>query len=386
MGGLVVAEINAGGKRELGYVYANGMEIGRYRKPSSSQGFEVQWSHAEPMTGDRIEGGMSITTDPLGGLVPGSDPFVTPNVEYGDLLEGRESHTADSDPFSLGSGCSLDGVPIDCNVAISMTNNGAASIAPLKGVIAVIYQGQTALAFWQSYADGYEGFVPVTAVYTGGGGFRPAGPPKYSDLRVSKGGDTDFRALNRVGEDDPEALLARSVGFLSSGYQKSAIDSIDLKIEYEVPKDQKHELGSLRECGRFKIKVILSKVPGGYLNKINISRVEPWNYAAGGYRQIGESAIERKGDKITYTASLQVGNIIGSGGVGAVVARIFIPDPDYVPSSKPGEDPNAIKLGHEEKQKHYVVNGVRDDILQVRDTVRGVNEKDPFKDCPPAAK
>ena len=66
MGGLVVAEIDAGGKREVGYVYANGMEIGRYRKPSASQGFEVQWSHAEPMTGDRIEGViLSTGTGPL---------------------------------------------------------------------------------------------------------------------------------------------------------------------------------------------------------------------------------------------------------------------------------------------------------------------------------
>lgn len=93
MGGLAIAEINTSGKREVGYVYANGMEIARYRKPSSSQSFEVQWTHAEPMTGDRIEGGVSITTDPLGGLVPGSDPFLTPDVEYGDLLGGRTSHT-----------------------------------------------------------------------------------------------------------------------------------------------------------------------------------------------------------------------------------------------------------------------------------------------------
>jgi hypothetical protein len=74
----------------------------------------------------------------------------------------------------------------------------------------VVYQGETVLAFWQSYADGREGFVPVNAVYTGRGGFRPAGPPKYSDLRTSKQGDTDFRALNGVSDDDPEALLARS--------------------------------------------------------------------------------------------------------------------------------------------------------------------------------
>jgi hypothetical protein len=211
MGGLAVAEINSSAKLEVGYIYANSMEIARYRKPSSSQAFEVQWSHAEPMTGDRIEAGVSITTDPLGGLVPGSDPFVVPNVDYGDLLGERTSHTSDSDPFSLGSGCTLDGVPIDCNLAVGLANQGAASVAPLKSVTAVIYQGQTVLAFWQSYADGYEGFVPVNAIYTGGGGFRPAGPPRYSDLRVSRKGDTDFRALNGVSDgDDPEALLAQS--------------------------------------------------------------------------------------------------------------------------------------------------------------------------------
>jgi hypothetical protein len=377
MGGLAIAEINTAGKREVGYVYANGMELARYRKPSSSQGFEVQWTHAEPMTGDRIEGGVgSITTDPLGGLVPGSDPFVTPNVEYGDLLGERTSHTADSDPFSLGSGCSLDGVPIDCNVAINMANNGAASVAPINSVKAVVYQGEVVLAFWQSYADGREGFVPVNAVYTGRGGFRPAGPPKYSDLRTSKQGDTDFRALNGVSDDDPEALLAQSKDKVNP-----VLAALKTKVSFNYPKDQKTENGSLRECGIFNIKITVSNIPKEYLKKIRVSGITPGNYSHNGFNII-ESSNEEKGDKVIYSATVQVGNIIGGGKFGAVTIRIYFPDPDYVPKDKPGSQGQEPVIGIGDLQDHiFHKDSSFDEKLLVKDTVLGVDEDAPFKRC-----
>ena len=105
--------------------------LSQYRKNSFSQQFEMQWTEDDPITGDGFQGGIFHATDPLGGLVPGF-AFFTPDMSYTDLLGERTSFTSDSDPFALGSGCTLDGVPIDCNLAISMANNGAASVAPLR--------------------------------------------------------------------------------------------------------------------------------------------------------------------------------------------------------------------------------------------------------------
>lgn len=87
--------------------------------------------------------------------MPGSDPFVTPNVDYGDLLGERTSHTADSDPFSLGSGCSLDGVPVDCNMVLSGLANGSVVVKLTDGVNQAIAQPRYigAGGFWLTGSD-----------------------------------------------------------------------------------------------------------------------------------------------------------------------------------------------------------------------------------------
>src|SRR5204863_7858620 len=71
--------------------------------------------------------------------------------------------------------------------------------------MASIYQGKTTLALWQSYQDGYQGFVPVTAKYIGNGNFVPigsGGPPHHSNT----GHDTHFAMIN--GANTGEAELA----------------------------------------------------------------------------------------------------------------------------------------------------------------------------------
>lgn len=53
--------------------------------------------------------------------------------DYATLKGDAPTHDADADPFDSGSGCTLDGIPIDCNAFASMVNNGAVSVGSAFG-------------------------------------------------------------------------------------------------------------------------------------------------------------------------------------------------------------------------------------------------------------
>jgi hypothetical protein len=74
----------------------------------------------------------------------------------------------------------------------------------------VVYHGQSVLAIYRATYDGYQGFIPVNASYTGNGNFSFSGtpfPPGYyrDHGRVP---DTDFSVLNQTGNN--EQFLASS--------------------------------------------------------------------------------------------------------------------------------------------------------------------------------
>jgi hypothetical protein len=92
----------------------------------------------------------------------------------------------------------------------------------------VRYGGEMVFAFWQAFADGYQGFVPTNAKYTGNGSLmlKSINPGKL--LRGSTSADArrrglegqmeddSLRLLNGATDADPEILLARTVRFQRS--------------------------------------------------------------------------------------------------------------------------------------------------------------------------
>lgn len=127
---------------------------------------------------------------------------------------GEAMFIEDANPFDPGGGCTLDGMPVSCGYAAGRAASGAVVRAPMQTVIFGTYQGVFGPAFFQATADGYQGFVPANARYAGEGRLGLIGPPKI--LRGGTKGDTDFRRLNGVSDDDPEAQLARTVAFQRS--------------------------------------------------------------------------------------------------------------------------------------------------------------------------
>jgi hypothetical protein len=119
--------------------------LAKYKRPLPAQPYQVYWIRMDPMTQDRNDNTISpngyLSTDPLGGLVPGSDPYTTfTNPDYGDLLGARPGYDLDSDPFDPAGGCTLDGVPINCNIVMSMANHGGAVVAPFKRIDTISHQ------------------------------------------------------------------------------------------------------------------------------------------------------------------------------------------------------------------------------------------------------
>jgi hypothetical protein len=87
---------------------------------------QAKWISRDPITGDA-----EIDRDPLGGYLGGE--FDVLAADYATLKGDAPTHDADADPFDSGSGCTLDGIPMDCSTFASMANNGAVSVASAFG-------------------------------------------------------------------------------------------------------------------------------------------------------------------------------------------------------------------------------------------------------------
>ncbi len=221
IGSQVVTDLNASGQKQRGYVYVNGELLATQRRLLNSD--RVYWNSTDPVTGSQIETASDglifsvLDLDPLGGYAS-ADPYENEgNPDYAGVKGDEATHVTDADPFDPGSGCTLDGVPINCNLVAGIVSHGGASLAPVKTVTRVTYQGIDTFAFYQSYADGYEGFVPGNARYKGQGHIRPLYPPTLGRGKVA---NTDLGRLNGANDpDDPEAVLARSTNVTRVGFQ-----------------------------------------------------------------------------------------------------------------------------------------------------------------------
>lgn len=106
--------------------------------------------------------------------------------------------------------CVLDGIRVDCafvgSTAVQCPENNC-------GPKRVVYQGQPVWAYFHAFNDGFSGFIPVTARYTGNGGIAPrgtGGPPRRGPRSGPKPPrpDSDWGRLN--GAAHTEAVLGYS--------------------------------------------------------------------------------------------------------------------------------------------------------------------------------
>jgi hypothetical protein len=124
LGGQAITELSSEGFKRRPYVYLNGAEIARQEKKPGLD--EVKWISRDPITGDD-----DITRDPLGGYIGGEFDVFAP--DYATLKGDAPTHDREANPFDSGSGCTLDGIPIDCSTFAGLVNNGAVSVASVFG-------------------------------------------------------------------------------------------------------------------------------------------------------------------------------------------------------------------------------------------------------------
>jgi hypothetical protein len=96
-----------------------------------------------------------------------------------------------------------------------MLNNGSAVQCPRNQCTQeVVYRGLRTIATWKAYADGYAGYIPNTARYTGNGNIKPIGfdRPTITKRNKSTLWDTDLRKLNSVSPG-AENVLGQASSF-----------------------------------------------------------------------------------------------------------------------------------------------------------------------------
>jgi len=78
------------------------------------------------------------------------------------------------------------------------------------------------LATYRAFADGYQGYVPVTASYTGNGNFTGTNPIPLGYFRTHQRlTDTDFSLLNRAGDNETDLARSMEPSLFNLGPQKS---------------------------------------------------------------------------------------------------------------------------------------------------------------------
>jgi YD repeat-containing protein len=180
LGGQVIGELNTAGQNHRRYVYAGVEEIAEH------DGFtnHVIFTHRNPVTGSEND----LETDPLGGYVGFSDPFLkNPNADYAEIKGEAPLYLEDGNPFDPGSGCTLDGIPVACDVAARMAGNGGAVVAPVRSVAPVYDPSSNSFVgfgFFNPNASSGDEWVYTYRSYDTGRGTLPNGTIHMGTLDV----------------------------------------------------------------------------------------------------------------------------------------------------------------------------------------------------------
>ncbi|MFN7944708.1 MAG: peptidoglycan DD-metalloendopeptidase family protein [Blastocatellia bacterium] len=197
----------------------------------------VTWNHLNPVTNSRGSSrtdGVYFPTfepDPLGtfvGFDPPSAPPPTP-TDGGGAPAVFLFPVSDQQPFVK---VLVDGVEESWSYAQRLLQMGAATHAPESTIIPVVWHGETTLARWQSFGDGYEGYVPFGACYGGDGVLTRCGRQQL--YRAPHSGLRDNLAA--INGAEPDYDLRRNSGW--GGQQSGELPNIpqrDLPLILSLP-------------------------------------------------------------------------------------------------------------------------------------------------------
>lgn len=228
LGGVVAVNINGTNNgpgflsvgRVIGQtVYGGDAEIA-VQTTNANGSTNVSWTHLNPVTNSKGHAFASgeyfhdIEPDPTGasvGLeepVSNPDPGATPSGSGGIPL--FLIPTGGGDPWTK---VTVDGVEVSWAEAQQLIDMGVATRAPENTFMPVVWHGERTLGKWQSFADGYQGYVPIGACYGGGGVLKRCGsgngrPQLYP--RYHSGLKDNVAAINGA---TGEAELGRSSNF-----------------------------------------------------------------------------------------------------------------------------------------------------------------------------
>jgi hypothetical protein len=220
--GSFVAEVYPTSDKRRTFVYAfdNVLAVSTRAISTGNTITSASWEHRDPSNSSyamtQVDGlaHSQQELDPTGVSVGLSNPYNQPGPEID--VNGYTYPFFGSSPY--GAGCRIDGLEGNCSLALRFLSSGIGAIAPWESSGRVRYDGKIVWAFFKVYGDGYAGYVPQNARYTGNGGLAPSGsrgrPPLKRKAegdadRRRRANDTDIGAIN--GATEPETEL-RYVG------------------------------------------------------------------------------------------------------------------------------------------------------------------------------
>ncbi|HJP93641.1 MAG TPA: DUF4214 domain-containing protein [Pyrinomonadaceae bacterium] len=166
--GQVITQLDSSGAREWGFIYVAGELFGRQYLNGG-----VTLLHKEPSgVSERAVFQSGVITDwteldPFGAEVYAWDPYPEDPQFSGGREEGGPVYPGYGNVGLPSTGCTLDGVYVTCDMAQRILEMGAAVSAP-EDTVRYNYTKKT-FEFFRAFADGYSGYLPADAQYSGGG-------------------------------------------------------------------------------------------------------------------------------------------------------------------------------------------------------------------------
>jgi hypothetical protein len=128
LGGATISDIYDSGERET-HVYAGGAKLAEF-----STSAPLTFRHANPANGNWINvttSGFGSRTefDPLGASVGTFSPYTPYSVySYSDVVGSEWLYAELGNPLDLGSGCTMDGMPISCTELNNRMETGLVAV------------------------------------------------------------------------------------------------------------------------------------------------------------------------------------------------------------------------------------------------------------------
>jgi RHS repeat-associated protein len=236
-------------------------------------------------------------------------------------------------------------------------------------------------------ALGNPGFAAAFAIISGLLFAAVYGPPIVGKLLTAVGGAVRANASVVPGTPPINPNASAGVGPITSFLSNSQVGlaninwlSLLLKVSvnFSWARSQRAPQGELRECGIFTARITIrtagwGHIPGGLASLI-VASIQPGkNHYQNGFRQIGQGSYQLNGDRLVYTGTYQVGNILSGGVTANPGIRVNI-------GVAGGGAGDVIRLGVIDVAKSQ--EGAQGSYLEMRDTMPGADSKDPFAKCP----